>query len=130
MKKVLVVEDESAYIKLLRDQLVENGYDVFEARNGVDGLATARREEFDLILLDIRMPLMDGLTMLSELRKQEPRKTTKVIILTNLEPDDQTLQRVIEDLPTYYLMKSDTKLDDLIEKIREIVTKLPVHTKS
>jgi DNA-binding response OmpR family regulator len=117
MKKILVVEDELAYLKLLNSQLTQKGYQVFEAMDGKEGLMKARRENPDLILLDIRMPVMDGMAMLKELRSEEAGKNTKVIMLTNLEPDDQILKGVVADQPTYYFVKSSIQFDDLLEKI-------------
>ena len=121
MKKILIVEDELAYVKLLHDQLVAKGYEIYEAKDGKEGLEVAKKEKPDLILLDIRMPVMDGMTMLSLLRKDESGKSVKVIILTNLEPDKKIIGEVVKDKLTYYFVKSDTKLEDLTEKIREVL---------
>lgn len=121
MKKILIVEDEIAYVELLHDQLSKKGYTVIQARDGGKGLELAKKEKPDLILLDIRMPVMDGLTMLKLLRKEKEAGKTKVIILTNLEPDDKIITQVIKTEPTYYCVKSDTGLDNLIEKIRELI---------
>jgi len=121
MKKILIIEDEAAYLKLLNTQLTKRGYSVVEAANGKDGLKKAKEEQPDLILLDIRMPVMDGMTMLDQLRKEEVGKKTKVIVLTNLEPDERILDRVVEDEPSYYFIKSDISLDDLLEKIEELL---------
>lgn len=121
MKKILVVEDELAYLKLLNSQLTEKGYIVIEAINGKIGLEKAKKENPDLILLDIRMPVMDGMAMLSLLRKEEAGKKTKVIMLTNLEADDKILGEVIKDQPTYYFVKSDIQFNDLLEKIKELL---------
>ena len=121
MKKVLVVENELSYIKLLRAQLVKNGYEVFEDIDGQKGLEKAKLELPDLVLLDIRMPVMSGISMLDEMRKSEWGKLVKVIILTNLEPDDKILQSVLLDKPDLYLVKSDIQLSDLIDKIKDIL---------
>jgi len=121
MKKILIVEDEAAYLKLLNDQLTKGGYKVIETKDGKEGLKSAEKEHPDLILLDIRMPVMNGIAMLDELRKSTYGKTAKAIILTNLEPDDEILRKVLEDQPTYYLMKSDTELSDLVSKIKKLL---------
>ncbi len=121
MKKILVVEDELAYLKLLNSQLTEKGYTVIEAINGKIGLEKAKKENPDLILLDIRMPVMDGMAMLDELRKEEAGKQTKVIMLTNLEPDDKIIGKVVDDQPSYYFVKSDIQFNDLLEKIKELL---------
>lgn len=121
MKKILVVEDELAYLKLLNSQLTEKGYKVIEAINGEKGLEKARSENPDLILLDIRMPVMDGMAMLDLLRKGEEGKKTKVIMLTNLEADDKILEDVIRDQPSYYFVKSDIQFNELLSKIEELL---------
>ena len=121
MKKILVVEDEIAYLKLLNSKLTENGYQVIEAIDGKTGLEKAKSENPDLILLDIRLPIMDGLAMLNLLRKEEVGKKTKVIILTNLEPDDKIIAQVAKNQPTYYFVKSDIQFNDLLEKIKDLL---------
>lgn len=121
MKKILIVEDELAYLNLLRNQLREQGYTVIEAIDGKKGLQKAKSEKPDLILLDIRMPVMDGMTMLDLLRQDPSGKKTKVIMLTNLEPDDRIINKVVSDQPSYYCVKSDVKFSDLLEKIKELL---------
>lgn len=121
MKKILVVEDEPAYLKLLNDLLTRKGYKVIEAVDGKKGLDMAISENPDLILLDIMLPVMDGMTMLHELRKTEKGKLMKVIVLTNLDPNPDLIKKTIADQPTYYLIKSDTKLSELTAKIEELI---------
>jgi len=121
MNKVLIVEDEIAYVRLLKDQLTSNGFNVIDANDGKKGLAMAKSEHPDLILLDIRMPVMDGMAMLKELRKDPYGKTVNVIILTNLEPNDETIKETIQGQPSYYLVKSDIRLEDLLNKIHELL---------
>ena len=121
MKKTLIVEDELPYQKLLHDQLDVNGYEVIQANDGKKGLSLANKEHPDLILLDVRMPEMDGMTMLHELRKDSYGKSVKIIVLTNLEPNDELIKKVIDNKPSYYLVKSDIKLTDLLDKIKELL---------
>ena len=122
MKKILIIEDELSYTRLLNDQLVKNGYSVLKAKNGKEGLKKAKKENPDLILLDIRMPQMDGMKMLELLRKDEAGKKIKVIILTNLEPDDKIITGVLNDQPLYYFVKSDIELKDLLIEIKKLLT--------
>lgn len=69
MPRVLVVDDDALIIKLLSITLESAGYTVLAARNGAEGLDIALEKDPDIILLDLMMPVMDGLTMLAELRK-------------------------------------------------------------
>lgn len=120
MKKILIIEDELAYVKLLRSKLAKN-YEIMEAQDGKSGLKLAIKEKPDLILLDIRMPIMDGMSLLSKLRQDAFGKNAKVILLTNLEANDKILVQVTKDLPTYYFVKSDVTLDDVLVKIDDLL---------
>lgn len=123
-KKILVieeVEDDTALRNVLHDKFNREGFSVLEAKNGEEGLATALREHPDIILLDIVLPKMDGLTMMKKLRAaNEWGKHVPIILLTNLNADDEKINQAITDNePAYYLVKSNWSVEDLVEKIRE-----------
>jgi len=80
--RVLVVEDEARNMKLIRDLLSFSGYTVLEASNGQAGIETALQEKPDLILMDVQMPVMDGLEATKELKSNEATKKVPVIALT------------------------------------------------
>jgi len=119
--KILVVEDESVINKTYADELRDEGFFVFTATNGRDGLELALREKPDLILLDILMPIMDGLTMMDELRKKDSYgKNVPIILLTNLSSSEKKiLDAIVKNEPAYYLIKSDWDLSNVVEKIKE-----------
>lgn len=120
-KTILIVEDEAMLRNMLRDKLNHENFTTLEAKDGKEALEIALREKPDMILLDVLMPVMDGMTMLRQLRAANTwGKTAKVIILTNLpSADEQRNRDITETEPHYYFMKTDWKLDDLIAKIRE-----------
>jgi len=119
--KILIVEDEPAMIRALTDNLESEGFEVLKARDGVEGLTMASAHHPDIILLDILMPIMDGLTMMQKLRNQDVwGKKVPIILLTNLSPDeDRIMRRITADEPAYYLVKTEWKLSDVIDKIKE-----------
>jgi len=119
-KILLLIEDDGILLSMYQKFLVNHGYDVHTAMDGDEGLQKALTDHPDLILLDIRMPKMDGMTMLKLLRQDAWGKDAKVIILTNLDPTDTILQGVVRDHPTYYLVKANTKMEDVLEKIKGI----------
>ena len=121
MKKILVVDDEPSVARVLADELSGRGYVVSTAANGKLGLEKAINERSDLVILDVKMPVMDGLAMLESLRSQEFGKEMKVIILSNLEPDDSIITKVYANLPIAYFIKSDIALADLLEKVDEVL---------
>jgi two-component system alkaline phosphatase synthesis response regulator PhoP len=70
MKKLLLIEDNPDIIEICRDYLKAAGYDVLTATDGVTGLAAARREKPDLVVLDLNLPEMDGLDVCRHLRRE------------------------------------------------------------
>lgn len=117
-KTILIVEDEAPLRNALRDKLSRENFTVLEANNGEKGLEIALREHPDLILLDIIMPVMDGIIMLNKLRENEWGKTAKVFILTNLS-DNEKMANAIKQGSYEYFLKSDWKIQEVIEKIHE-----------
>jgi len=81
-KRILVVDDEPELLKAIEIILERDGYEVIAANDGLEGLARARKEEPDLIILDITMAQMDGYTMLRELKQKETTKSIPVIVVT------------------------------------------------
>ena len=117
-KIILIVEDEVSLRDALRDRLVHEGFTALEARNGEEGLAVAIHEHPDLILLDIIMPVMDGMTMLQKLRQDPWGKDARVIILTNVNELEKVSQAVGEKAFDY-IIKSDEKLKDVVAMVRQ-----------
>jgi CheY-like chemotaxis protein len=121
MQKILIVEDEKTQRKVLHDNLAIKGYSILEAKDGADGLKTALREHPDIILLDVRMPKMDGITMMHKLREDVWGKKAAIIILTNYDTNDGQLLQITVDQPSYYLIKASSSLDQILEKIQEVL---------
>ena len=95
MKKILIIEDEEPMRRVLKDTLEQEGFIVFESSDGKVGLEEAHLKRPDLILLDILMPKIDGMTVLKQLRKEEWGKGVPVVILTNLN-DASTVINALE----------------------------------
>lgn len=117
MKNLLVIEDEPAYMRLLTDKLSSEGYKVINAYDGKSGLKLALQEKPNLILLDIRLPIIDGLTMLKILRADAWGRDANVIILTNLD-DSKTISTAMHEIISRYIVKSDTTLQSIINDIK------------
>lgn len=120
-KKILVVEDEVLLRSSIRDVLASYGFSTLEAADGKQGLEVALREQPDLILLDIVMPVMDGWTMLEKLRQANAwGETVPVFMLTNLNSDnDEQMSKIAKFEPAYFLVKSNWSLEDIVKKINE-----------
>ena len=82
MKRTLAVDDSSSVRQMLGFTLRNAGYDVSEAVDGKDGLAKAGREKFDLVITDLNMPNMDGIQLITALRKLPAYSFTPLLMLT------------------------------------------------
>ena len=87
--RLLIVDDSAMLRDMLTYALDEGGYSsVEEAIDGVDGLEKAKNTTFDLIITDVNMPNMDGLTLVQELRKLDQYKKTPILVLTTERSDE------------------------------------------
>ena len=82
MARVLVIDDEPDVLMLCRVNLERAGHEVFVAEGGAEGMALARSERPDVIVLDLMMPLMDGFDVLEELTLDDATREVPVLILT------------------------------------------------
>ena len=115
---ILIVEDEKSLCNALSGKFIHEGFVALVAKNGEEGLKIALSAQPDLILLDIVMPVMDGIAMLKKVREDEWGKDAKVIILTNLN-DNESLSRALALGLKNYIVKSDWKIEDVVAMVRE-----------
>lgn len=117
-KTILIVEDEALILRSLKDRFIKEGFTVFDASDGEKGLELALQNHPDIILLDIIMPKMDGISMLKELRKDEWGKDVKIIILTNLNYSEKVAEAMKNGVYDF-LIKTDWKLEDVVKQVRD-----------
>jgi len=89
MKRILLVDDAATVRMYHRDILESSGYAVEEAWNGIEALEKALQSPFDLYLVDVNMPKLDGYGFLRELRRLEIPQMPAIIVSTEAEADDQ-----------------------------------------
>ena len=119
--KILVVDDEPNIVQTLQDRLEMNDYQVVTACNGKEGLEKALREQPDIVLLDVIMPIMDGLDMLETLRGYENGKDLSVIMLTARSQTQDIARASACGIEDYIVKPFD--LSELLEKIESILDK-------
>lgn len=117
-KTLLIVEDDSSLLRALSDRFADEGFKIIQAKNGEEGLESALKNRPDLILLDIIMPKMDGITMMKKLREDSWGEQVPVIILTNLSIDDKILNDISQTEPVYYLVKTDWDMEAVVKKVK------------
>ena len=118
MKRLLVVDDDLTLRMLLRD-LLENKYEVVEAKDGETALASVSERVPDLVILDIMMPGLDGIEVLKELRKDYSANDLPVILLTAASDDDTTWQGWTSGVSVFLPKPFDS--DHLLDWVRRLV---------
>jgi len=119
-KKILIVEDEAPLLRALVDKFTLEGFETIAAEDGKSGITIALKEHPDIILLDLLLPKMDGVTVMKKIREDAWGKHVPIIVLTNVSGDDKIMREVLKNEPAYYLIKTDWRLlDSVVEKVKE-----------
>ena len=114
--KVLLMEDDAQLSEIIKEYLEENGYDVKLATDGEEAFDMAYEEKFDIFLLDVKVPLMNGFDLLSKLRREG--NETPAIFLTSLNGIED-LSRAFEAGCDDYL-KKPFELKELLLRVKSI----------
>ena len=113
--KILIVDDDQDFLQLLEYDLKKHGYNVVSANNGEEGLEKAKVEHPALIMLDIKMPKMDGYTFVRHLKKDMATREIPLIVLTSYEPmKDMFRLEGVQD----YIVKS-VNMESLLASIQK-----------
>ena len=115
IRRVLIAEDEKPMAKALQMKLTKVGYEVTLAADGEEAIAALKSNDFDIVLLDLIMPKLDGFGVLEEMKKLGNK--TPVLVSTNLsQPEDE--KRVIELGAKGFFVKSDTPITKVVDHIK------------
>ena len=116
-KKILIVEDDKSFLWILRQSFENEGLFVLFAQDGQEGLEMAIKENPDLIILDILMPKMDGITVARKLK--EKGTDSYIMFLTNFKDAEHVSQAVEVVGETDYIVKSDLHIDQIIDRVKK-----------
>lgn len=120
-KRILIVDDDPSVRTLFTDTLQSEGFEVVTAVDGQEGLNLLKEGGYDLVLLDVMMPKIDGIGILSELQANPSKnKNGKIILFTSLH-DDPAVQDGMTKGAAGAIVKSDFTPDILLKKIKELV---------
>lgn len=117
-KHILIIEDEKDLAVMLKEVLEEAGFEVLITGDGVEGLRNILEKHPDLVLLDLNLPKMDGLTLLKKIRENEGGKDIPFVILSNIS-DITSISKAMGEGVYDYLIKSDWKLEDVVSKVKK-----------
>lgn len=119
-KRILVVDDSLNTREIERDVLEAWGYHVTLAEHGQEGLDKALAEQFDAVLTDVEMPIMDGFTLTARLREHERYQTCPIIIITSREKESDR-RRGIEVGADAYIVKGSFDQNSLVDTLKVLL---------
>ena len=122
MAKILFIEDDPLIVKIYTTRLTADGYQVFSAENGEEGLKVAEKEIPDIIILDVMMPKIDGFGVLEKLRAHEQLKSKPVLVYSNLGQDEE-IERAKKMGATEFIVKANLSPTEMVEKIKQYLIK-------
>ncbi|MEE2789181.1 MAG: response regulator [Myxococcota bacterium] len=118
-KEILLIEDEDNVREMVKKLLVKHQFDVREAVDGLDGLRQLDQAHPDLIITDVMMPNLDGLTLTKALKRHRDTKAIPVIFLT-AKGDARSMIEGINVGAKYYVTKP-FQMDDLLSKVAKVI---------
>ena len=120
--KILVVEDEPFLLDLYQTKLLQEGYEIFIAQNGAEGIEMAKNHLPDLILLDILMPKVDGYGLLKAIKSDKNTKNIPVIIFSNLSQKEE-IEKGLKLGASDYIIKTSVTPTQLAEHVAAFLKK-------
>lgn len=118
--KILIIEDEKPIARALNLKLKKEGLEPQIAPNGQEALELLEKEEYNLLILDLVMPKMDGFDFLEEVQKKNIK--APIIVSSNLSQDDD-IKRAKELGASDFLVKSDTSIANVVKKVKKMLEK-------
>lgn len=120
--KILLVEDDDFLRGICELKLKKEGFDVTISADGLDALKKIQGLDFDLVLLDVVLPGMDGFEILESVKKDPAKANVPIIMLTNMGQESE-VKKGLELGAEDYIIKAHFTVNDIIEKIREIIAR-------
>jgi DNA-binding response OmpR family regulator len=118
--RVAIIEDDMAIVQMYRTKFETEGYEVATAADGISGLELIDTFMPDVILLDLMMPNMNGLDMLSKLRSQPGGRDAKVVVLTNMG-DTETATKVFKMAANDYIVKAEMTPKQVSDRVKKLL---------
>lgn len=121
-KSILLVEDNADINNIYQETLTDAGYNVTPVFNGTDAVSQTEENHFDLILLDVMLPGINGISVLKRVRESEKNSETPIYMLTVLD-QAHVIKQALHSGANGFLIKFEFTPDRLIKKLKEIFSK-------
>lgn len=119
-KRILIVEDDDFIREMYEEELIRVGFEVAAAATGEEGLKILSQAQFDLALLDILLPGINGLEVLKQIKQNPQTQNLKVVLLTNLG-QEATIKEGFQIGAIGYLIKAAYNPDQIVQEIKNFL---------
>lgn len=117
-RKILIVEDEPMLSSILKARFEKEGFEVTQAKDGVEALSLLKQNRYDLVLLDIILPKMSGFEVMESIKNDPNTNPTPIVIVSNLGQESD-IQRGEMLGAIGYFIKARLSIEELVSKIKE-----------
>lgn len=119
-KKILITDDEADILDIISTHINESGYSSLVASDGIEAIEIVKKEKPDLIILDLKMPRMDGFSVIKQLKKDEATSSIPIIVLTGIFLSDEERSQIMQLGAAQFLTKPFNS-QDLLKEIKNIL---------
>ncbi len=120
MLNVMIIEDDLTELALYQKKLEEAGYTVSTEYDGQKAVERILKEKPNILLINLGLPHVSGTEIMRQVRNNMWGMTVPIIVLTQHDCSDETLNEILELNPSYYVVKSKTSPDQVVEKVKKI----------
>lgn len=122
MSKILIIEDDNFLLSLIVEKFIQLGFDAEAASDGEEGLNKILNNKYDLILLDMILPKMDGFKVLEEVKKNQTLKDLPIVVTSNLY-DKNDIDRAVSLGAADYIIKAYNSPENIVDRVRSFLKK-------
>ena len=119
-KKILMIEDEDVFVDIFGKKLKQGGFDVVSTSNGAWGIKEAMGNKFDLFLIDMVVPAMNGEEIVEKLKMEEQTRDITIVVLS-ASVDEEIQKKILEIGAEAFFVKTHITPDELLQKVNQIL---------
>ena len=120
MAKILLVEDDEMFAAMYKRQFIADGFAIDVAENGQTGFSLLTKNQYDLVLLDILLPDIDGIEVFRQMKAQDATKNIPVVFLTNLS-QEENIEKAFQLGAKGYLVKASYTPDQVVNEVKNFL---------
>ena len=121
--KILIIEDDNFLLSLIVEKFIQLGFDAEASTDGEDGLNKILNNKYDLVLLDMILPKMDGFKILEEIKKNESLKKMPIIVASNLY-DKNDIDKAFSLGAADYIIKAYNSPENIVDRVKTFLQKI------